>query len=155
MARFSRFPTTWVLVADAARARIFEWLSPLSDIVEVTDLVNPEGRLREGMLTSDRPGRVFDSHGHDSGHPMRSAHSAKDNAASTFAKQINDQLATALRDGKYERLVLVAPPEFLGRLRSQLDDQVSKKVIECVGLDLTKAKADAIKSRLPVLSSLA
>ena len=148
----NKFPLTWVIVADSARARIFEWAAANGDLEEIIDLTNPQGRLREGALTSDRPGTTFDSHGHHSGHPMQTPHSAQDNAADTFAHQVNIELKSALDGGRYARLVLVAAPEFLGHLRSQLDKQVSKKVVESLSLDLTKESPDAIKARLPMLS---
>ena len=148
----NKFPLTWVIVADGARARIFAWATVNGELEEVVDLTNPQGRLRERALTSDRPGTTFDSHGHNSGHPMQMPHSAQDNAADTFAHEVSIELKSALDGGRYTRLVLIAPPKFLGHLRSHLDKQVGKKVVESLPLDLTRETPDAIKARLPMLS---
>jgi hypothetical protein len=51
-----KFISTWVLVADAARARIFKWSDFQGPLEEVQDLLNPEGRLKDGELASERPG---------------------------------------------------------------------------------------------------
>lgn len=149
------FPLTWVVVADGARGRLFEWTAANGGLREVLDLINPEGRLHRSELASDRPGFAFSSHGDQSRHPMQPAHSARDNAADAFAREVAAELNSALDQGTYERLVLIAPPGFLGVLRAKLDDRVGKKVVESLALDLTRNTPEEIKARLPRLSSLA
>ena len=149
----STFPLTWVVVADSTRARIFEWSTANGSLIELYDLIHPEARLRESELTSDRPGMTFDSGGQGQ-HPKQPAHSAHDNAVNTFAHEIAIELERACHEGKFKRLVLIAPPGFLGQLRPKLKDQVSNKVAESLGLNLTNNSPEAIKARLPRLSSL-
>ena len=48
--------TTWVLVADNSRARIFSSDKPASVLQEIQDLTHPEARLHEGDLVTDRGG---------------------------------------------------------------------------------------------------
>jgi protein required for attachment to host cells len=146
----TNFPLTWVLVAGSTRARLFQWTVANGELEELPALVNPEGRLRESALTSDRAGYTFSSHGRGGRHPMMPAHSAQDNAANTFAHEVAAQLRNALDQNKYQRLVLVAPPGFLGRLRPQLDERVRKKVVASLDLDLTRDTPDAIRARLPL-----
>ena len=55
--------STWIIVADASRARFFEASGSSSDIFETETLTHPEGRLHEQDLTSDLPGRAYDSSG--------------------------------------------------------------------------------------------
>jgi protein required for attachment to host cells len=150
----ANFPLTWVVVADRARARIFEWSSVNGKLEELVDLTNPEGRLQDRAISSDRPGMAVDSQHHRSGHPMQAGHSAADNAARAFAHDIAARLGSALDQKCYERIVLVAPPGFLGDLRSALDDRVQKLVADSVGLDLTRESPEAIRQRLPTLRSL-
>ena len=82
------YPHTWVLVADASRARIFEWTAPSRLLLEIADPVNPQGRLKSSALDSDKPGIAADAQGHRSGHPMQAARSAHEKSAKAFAEQI-------------------------------------------------------------------
>jgi protein required for attachment to host cells len=149
------YPNTWVLVADSGRARIFELASKKGPLKELKDFANLEGRLREGELTSDRPGMAFSSKGHSSGHPMQAGQSAASAASNEFAKTLVADLKAGLDAQKYERLVLVMPPAFLGQLRSHLDHRLEKVVAASVDKDLTSESAEAIFTRLPQLSGLA
>ncbi len=47
----------WVLVADNSRARFFTAEKPAGPLTETRDLANPEARLHEGDLVSDKTGR--------------------------------------------------------------------------------------------------
>jgi protein required for attachment to host cells len=147
----ANFPMTWVVVADSARARLFEWASLKSELTELADFTNSEGRLREQSLTSDRPGMAFGSQGH-SRRRMQTPKSEVDNTTTAFAHDLAGVLKAELEQHHYERLVLLAPPKFLGQLRSQLDAQVSKRVVESDSVDLTKEDRETIESHLPRLS---
>src|SRR5258708_40338428 len=50
--------TTWILIADAARARIFQKGGPGEKIAEARSLVHPGSRQKTSELVSDRPGRL-------------------------------------------------------------------------------------------------
>jgi len=51
----------WVLAADASRAKIWAASTPSSSLELVHEIESPEGRMHERDLTSDLPGRAFDS----------------------------------------------------------------------------------------------
>ena len=149
------YPHTWVLVADASRARIFEWTAPSTPLLEIANPANPQGRLNSSSLESDRPGIAADAQGHRSGHPMQATQSAHEKSAEIFAGQIAATLADALAAKNYERLVLFAAPEFLGRLRTELAQAVASVVVESSALDLVSESAESIQARLPRLTGLA
>lgn len=50
--------TTWILVADSGRARIFEKHNHAA-ITELQDLTNSLGRLQDRELKTDKEGRFF------------------------------------------------------------------------------------------------
>ena len=125
----AEFPLTWVVVADSARARVFEWVSRNADLRELLDLTNSQARLQEQALTSDRPGVGFSSRGQGR-RRMQAANTEVDNTIGRFARELAAELKSGLDDGRYQRLVLMAGPSFLGQLRDQLDDQVSKRVAD-------------------------
>ena len=145
------FPPTWVVVADSARGRIFEWKSLQSGLTEVADLTNSQARLPEQALTSDRPGMAFGSTGH-SRRRMQSTKSEVANTVGAFARDLAGELKRGLEQRSYERFVLIAPPAFLGELRAQLSNSVSKRLVESVSRNLTKRDAATIEQHLPKLS---
>jgi protein required for attachment to host cells len=149
----STFPTTWVLVADCGRSRLFSWTSAKGDLEELEDAINPDARLREAALTSDRASSGHESHG-EGLHATTPEHGAREQSSTEFARELAADLKSALNEGRYERLVLICPPEFLGILRGELDHNVCQLVAEVIGLDLTKHTPAEIRKRLPPLGSL-
>ncbi|MEZ4451533.1 MAG: host attachment protein [Nannocystaceae bacterium] len=129
-------PHTWILIADAARARIFAVEGPRDPWVAVDVEDHPEGRLRGVDLVSDRPGRSFHSSA-----PARSAMEPhtdpREVEAQRFARALAERALAGRREGAYESLVLVAPPRFLGHLRSALAPGVAERVSASIDADLT------------------
>ena len=54
---------TWILIADRSGARLFEQTREHMPIRLHTTFEHPAGRLREGEIYADRPGRVHDRMG--------------------------------------------------------------------------------------------
>jgi protein required for attachment to host cells len=142
--------TVWVLVADASRARVFAADNRVANTLEeVTDHLHPESRLHNRDLVSDRPGRASDrasvarSAVEEEGGP-------KDHQATVFARELAGMLSDAAGEGKFEHLVLCAPPAFMGELREKLDDGVRQRISAEVTKDLTRAHRGAdIRTHLP------
>jgi protein required for attachment to host cells len=123
-------PSTMVVVSDAGRCRLLH-LNNSAQLIEIESLVNTLARRANADLVTDRPGRSHDRSG-SGRHSMQPKTNAKDSAAKNFAKQVAAKLNADLR--QYQFLVLVAPPSFLGLLRSELADNTRAKV----ALELTK-----------------
>jgi protein required for attachment to host cells len=140
---------TWVLVADASRARIFSLESHQDSLHEIATLTHPESRLHEHELTTDRPGRTFDSSGQGGRHAMEQKSSPKRQEALSFARSIGARLESARIAGDFGHLVLVAGPPFLGLLREQLSDEIRKHVTLEIDKELTTLDAAELRSRLP------
>jgi protein required for attachment to host cells len=107
--------TTWIVAADSSRARILQ----------------VAGRLHERELTTDatdveEPGAV-------------------DHAVEMFSKRIGGYLEKARTDRRYDQLVLVAPPKFLGLMRRELCKEVEKLVLDEVPKDLAWLNAREIE----------
>lgn len=125
-------PTTWIVAADASRARILQ-VADRERLVEVEDLVNPEGRLQDRELTTDANPRL---HG-PGGLSAREEPSAVQHTVEMFSKRIGDYLEKARTDHRYDQLVLVAPPKFLGLMRKELGAEVGKLVVDELDKDLS------------------
>jgi len=140
--------STWIVVADSARARLFELGRSRDELRELDDLINADARLPDRELTSDDSGRAFDSFGAGR-HAMEDKISLKDQAIINFAAYINEQLLTALNERKFNKLILIADPRFLGILRDKLDDHIQKIVSTEIPKDLTRHPISDIASHLP------
>jgi len=139
----------WILVADTSKARIFSATSPISDFEEVQLIEHPEARLHQQDLKTDKHGSTPDGAVNSSSHGMDSAVNPKEQEAIEFAKQVSGVLEQANNASKYERLVVVAAPAFLGLLREHFPTPVTKKVSREIDKNLTQFRVDEIRSHLP------
>jgi protein required for attachment to host cells len=139
---------TWVVVADAARARVFEVDGKTKAIAEVMDLSHPASLQHASEMASDAPG-MSSVKGMPSKFGMEEIVSPKEEEAIRFAKQVAEALQAGLAD--YERLYLIAAPHFLGLLRKDLDKAVQAKVVKEIDKDLTKHTLEDICTHFPEL----
>ena len=117
---------TWILVANDSEARLLE-SSDTKEIQLLKKYAHPKGRIKEGEINADAPGRSFDSHGpqrHAMGHQV-SPHRREEEI---FAKELIDHLDEGFSQGRFFRLALVAPPHLLGTLREALPKHLKKLV---------------------------
>jgi protein required for attachment to host cells len=139
--------TTWVVVADSSRGKIFVQDKQSNELQESVDLIHPGARLQGEELTSDRSGRHFGAYGQGS-HVFDARTEAKEHETETFAKEIAERLDSGRTSGQFQKLVLMAPPAFLGVLRTQLGDEVRKLVVEEIAKDLVTHSADEVRKHL-------
>lgn len=138
----------WVIAADSTACRIFSAGAPAGPLQEIEVLSHPEGRLREQDLVSDRPGRTFDSKGAGR-HAKEVELGPKKHEAIVFAGRIAERLEAGRVRNAFDKLALVAPPEFLGLLRDKLSPQLRALVLHEVDKNLSRMDAAAIRVRLP------
>ena len=110
---------TWIVAADSSRARFLQ-VAGRERLVELDSLINPEARMHEREVTTEA-------------HPQ-------EHATDLFAKRVGDYLDKARNDRRYDKLVIVAPPKFLGTLRRSLDKEVAKRVVGEMPKDLSWLK---------------
>ena len=155
---------TWVVVADAARARIFRLEQGLGEergllrrpepstssavLVEIKDIFHPDSRKHERELASDEPG--MSSVGNmQSKFGMDEKIPPKEEEGIRFAKEIVDFLK--VQSANFEQLYLVAPPHFLGLIRPNLDKAILSKMVLEIDKDLTQHEPVDILAHLPLL----
>ncbi len=134
--------TTYIVVADAARARLFT--RDALKLVEQDSLVHAASRLHEGDLVTDRGADVHESTS-TSARSAGGESTARAHEEQVFAKEVAERLYRARTDNSMEKLILVAPPRFLGQLRDKLDGPTAKLVIHSLTKDLTKASLEEIQ----------
>jgi len=137
----------WVVVSDTTRARIFNAPKGKGPLTETATLSHPEGRLHEGDLVSDKPGRARDNGNgsHDMGHEA----AAKEEEAERFAGYVCDELEAARNKGEFLKLYLIAAPHFLGLLRKHKSAGVDKLVVEEISKNLAGHSPEDIRKALP------
>lgn len=143
---------TWILVAESARARIFAVSKIGKKLREITDLTHPESRQHARELSSDLPGRAFDSHGQGR-HSMEQATDLKEQEAHSFAVEIARHLDRNRLDGQFDALVLIAPPKFLGRVRAELSKATREAVIGELHKNLVEADEKTLEQQVSALLS--
>ncbi len=140
--------STWILAANSSQATIFTAESPVAPLVALETMSNPEARLKQMDLVSDRPGRTFDSLGSQR-HARASQVDPKEQEQIRFAKTIIEKLERGRLDGAFERLVIVAGPDFLGELRTHFGAQLKALVSQEIDKDYTALNPRELRSRLP------
>ena len=139
--------TTWILVADAARARVLAATGPRAPLAQVPGLHLESEHQKTSDIVSDKAGRTFQSVG--SG---RSAYEAREDPhralKKSFAHHLSELLDQKAAAGAFDRVVLVAPPAFLGDLRAAISESVRGRVHGEVAKDLTKTPNDEVRSHL-------
>ena len=137
--------TTWIVAADEARARVLQVADREQRLLEIEQLLNPEGRLQEREMQSDADPR-FNGHGGvgkagsspTGGPPSDNQHQgAVEHSAKVFAREIGRYLEKARQQQRFDELVLVAAPKFLGALRHELGKEVEKLVADELPKDLS------------------
>lgn len=136
--------TTWIVAADASRARILQVMDREERLSEIEDLLNPEGRAHDRDLLADGHPRFRGTSGPGSD---RQETSATEHETELFAKRLGAYLDKARNEHRYERLHLIAPPKFLGQLRKELGKEVQKLVADELPKDLSWLDARDIEQQ--------
>ena len=137
----------WVVVADGEKALFLENGGtpdkPALFVFNAFEQPNP----KTAMQGVDRPGRL--SEGMGSSH--RSAVQETDwhrLAKHEFAHDIASVLEQSVQAGRFEQLVIVAPPVVLGELRKSLNKAVTDRIIADEAKDLTGHPVQEIEKML-------
>ncbi len=135
MTAFSIAHDAWVMVGDGEKALFFRNEGDDAhlnlEIVDVLEHDNPPNRDQ----ATDRPGRAFSSAG-----DRRSAMDEPNYhriEKHRFAKEIAETLYMAAHRGRFDKLIIAAPPATLGDLRKELHKEVVQRLVAEVPKNLT------------------
>jgi protein required for attachment to host cells len=138
---------TWVLIADAARARVFETMGKGTGLTVVSDMAFDAKLAPSHMLGTDRPGRSFESVG-STRHAMESPSDPHREQKRQFARLIAHVLEERQAASGFDRLVVVAPAVTMGDLRTALPDKVKAVVVAELVADLTHTPVSELPAHL-------
>jgi len=128
--------TTWILIADGARGRLFANRGPGKGLELLDESLSADHRATHDIV-GDRQGRTYESAG-ASRHAISARHDPHRELKRDFAVRLAKMLDQRRTEHAYDRLVLVAPPSALGDLREALSDHVRSLVRAELDKDLTK-----------------
>lgn len=137
--------TTWILVANASLAKLYENEGPNKGLTLVKELTHPESRQKNSDLVTDRPGAMGTGSG---GGSMQAQTEPKQHEARVFAQELAQTLYHGRATNEFKRAILVAPPAFMGLLNATLDDPTAQLVSDRFEKDYTKTPEKELSKHL-------
>lgn len=144
--------TQWIVIANAASARIFRRDTASAPLVQVAALTHDRSRMNATALQSDRPGTQPADNSYGINHfqprsdPRRKEHQR-------FAKEIAQQLDDGLKGGAFDSLILFASNPFMGELKTQLSEAVSRRLKATLNNDLSHVGIAELDRRISATRS--
>lgn len=146
--------TQWIVVADAASARIFRRESTQEPLVPVAAFTHEESRLHASALGTDRPGSqaADNSRGPTHFEPRSDLHRKEHQR---FAKEIARRLDEGLKAGAFGTLTLFASDPFMGELKAELSEAVGQRLKAAHNTDLSHVGIAELERRISDAQSAA
>lgn len=146
---------TWIVSANASRARIFSQTHASEPLQEINDMVNEAARLRmvENTETDKRGPTAAGKSMHNVGaatpnKAYEPPQTPDKHEAELFARDIASFLMQGHQEGRFQRLSLVVSPQFLGMLRKLLDPQLESAVNLEINKDYTHFGAGQLREQI-------
>ena len=128
--------TTWILVADASRAKLYAQAGPASAMYMAQEFEHAASRMKGAQLASDRPGRILSKGtGHGS---LADPTDPKEFEAARFAQELAQVLDKGRATNAFQQLVVVAPAHFSGELNRHLSAHTREKIGATIHKDYTQ-----------------
>lgn len=146
---------TWIVLANASRARIFSQASLSEPLEEIHDMVNDAARLR--MLENTESDKRGPTSATKSIHNVGAATPNKlyeppqtpdKHEAELFARDIVSFLLQGYQEGKFQQFSLVVSPQFLGMLRKLLGPKLESVVALEINKDYTHVSAEKLREQI-------
>jgi len=142
--------TLWILVGNASRARLFATdAKAQGDWLLVEEFHHEESRAKASELLNqpDNPnaGSLHKPQ------PENEPDGRRELEHDRFARELSGYLDKGFDRHAFDKLVIAAPPEFLGRIRKTLSSRVKQRVLLDVDADYSNVSARDLPDRVPVL----
>ncbi len=134
---------TWILTADSAKAKIFEWIPEHKSLQEIISLDEQDARKHERDLKAERPG-------HGQGFASKVRYSVEDpasfkqQASLAFLKKLASFLSEVNTQSKYDTMVVIAPDEVYHVIRHNLSPEGQHKITLHHAKNLTNMPASGL-----------
>lgn len=147
-----------IRIAVASRAEVtFYDMQHIGDELQIAgQLTDPLAHMHDRDFKSDRPGRKSDRapltggrRGSTAHHGIGAEQHPRKHEATIFAKRIATELEQARQADRFDRLIVMAEPSFLGVLRQALPTALDSTVVAEVPKDLSYRPVSAVLAHLP------
>lgn len=151
---------TWIVSANASRARFFAQTDLTEPLEEVNDMINDAAR--QGVLDLGESDKLGPTAAGKSSHDVGGAlptklyqppQSPEKHEAELFARDIAGYLRDAYREGRFEKITLVVSPQFLGMLRKLLDPALESAVSLEIDKDYTQFSPEQLREQIKAYSA--
>lgn len=139
---------TWLLIANASRARIYSlykarlFQTPTSDSLNsIGEFLHPDSRKKNADLVTDKAGELSPG-------ILAESASPKLQEAATFAIELVRQLESARNENQFKDLVVVAPAHFIGLLNNHMPKELRKLVSKEIEKDYTSYSETQMAAQL-------
>lgn len=145
---------TWIVSANASRARFFFQARSSEPLQEVGDMVNTAVRQRTAETEQDRLGPTAGMKSmHNTGGAVPNKtyeppQTPVEHETESFARSVAAFLLEEQQKGRFQDLWLVVSPQFLGVLRKLLDPKLRSAVSLEVNKDYTQSTPAEFKEQL-------
>jgi protein required for attachment to host cells len=120
-------PRTWVVVADGAHARILLNEGRANGLAALPGGHFEQENLASGEIASSPPGRVYESAGGQR-HSVGFRSDPHEQREREFLSRIVTHLDGELTHGRFDHVIIVAPPKALGHLRKEIKPPLLARV---------------------------
>lgn len=138
---------TLVLVADAAKARLFEGVGPGKGLREIEDM-SATLVVGEGVEHADRAGRNAAGPGVAQHGVSDLAEAEREQARARFVKAVLAETLGRFREGGFDRFVMTAAPAMLGALRAEMPPALKAALTLEMAKDFVKLNPKALAEHL-------
>ncbi len=135
----------WIVVANSARARVFERDGENQALREIADHVHPASRQKAAELGGDRPGRARKG---DASTAFAPHTDVRERERHRFAREVAQMLEEAALAKRMPGLVLLASDSFLGELKAALGDATRRLLKRSAPVDLTSFQHAELEQRV-------
>lgn len=145
--------TCWIVTANAGVARIFSQTGN-GNLEGIHDMGNEDAQLVASDIESDQIGqRAASKSKHSVGAPTQPSgyqphQSPEEHRTELFAREIINYLLRGHDDQKFQKLILISSPEFLGQLRKLLDARLAALVTLEINKDYTHIKIAELRKHI-------
>ncbi|HEY9224783.1 MAG TPA: host attachment protein [Variovorax sp.] len=144
--------TQWIVIANAASARILRRDNATAPLVPVTVLTHDRSRLHASALEPDRTGSQASDNSYGPNH-FEPRTDARRKEHQRFAREIAERLDAGLKAGEFSSLTLFASNPFMGELKAQLSEAVSQRIKATLNNDLSHVGLAELDRRISELWS--
>lgn len=134
---------TWILIANASEARLFQTKKNPKDMRLIFQFYHPESRLKDIQLVTDGAGKY-----RQTPRTPKSAYEGPTNPKQVEIERFAHELAHKLNEGRnshaYENLVVIAPSHIQGLLNKFCNSHVKNLIMVTLDKDYTKLRKEEL-----------